>query len=142
MAKLKACFADYCLGIFSGMESICTALAKVPLEKLHAVQLARVGRPMTNPFASPQQHDKPRIDYAALHTSPILAPRSSPLLGTPPSLSIDEMGDKTQTQLRALSHEQVIQVSLSSIQRRELRMREHCIYIYIYIYIEYSFEYM
>lgn len=117
MAKLKACFADYCLGIYSGMESICTALAKVPLEKLHAVQLARVGRPMANPFASPQQNDKPRIDYAALHTSPILAPRSSPLLGTPPSLSIDEMGDKTQTQLRALSHEQVIQVSLSSIQR-------------------------
>ena len=111
MAILKASFADYCLGIRSGMESICTALANIPLQKLRAVQMARAGHPMANPFMSPpRQKEHPLLDYAALHTSPILAPRSSPLMGTPPSLSIDEMGDKTQSQLRALSHEQVIQV--------------------------------
>ena len=112
MSKLKAGFADYCLGIHTGMESICAALANIPLEKLHAV---RLGRPMTNPFVASPPKDQTRIDYAALHTSPILAPRGSPLMGTPPSLSIDEMGDKTQSQLRALSHEQVIQVRSSSI---------------------------
>ena len=110
MAKLKAGFADYCLGIHSGMGSICAALASIPLQKLHAIRLARVNRPMANPFVSPPPKDQPRVDYAGFHTSPILGPRSNPLMGTPPSLSIDEMGDKTQSQLRALSHEQVIQV--------------------------------